>query len=67
MNVELTETSTIISTLSSPSPLGVEFVCIATTYTNFKKECNSILVPPQSIGGARGGQRMLHDFRKMVL
>ncbi len=32
-------------------------------YTNFKKECNSILVPPL----CKGGRRVLHDFRKMVL
>ncbi len=37
------------------------------SYTNFKKECNSILVPPPLQGGARGGLRVLHDFREMVL
>ncbi|TAE92927.1 MAG: hypothetical protein EAZ79_28710 [Oscillatoriales cyanobacterium] len=36
-------------------------------YTNFKKECHSILVPPLCKGGARGGRRVLHDLRKMVL
>jgi hypothetical protein len=39
LSVELTETSTIILTLSSPSPLGVDFVSVAATYTIFLKIC----------------------------